>query len=118
MQNLSHIKMKIRYYYLIIGLAFCAFVMLDVCFPMAWWVKFFCYGLLLIAAASHPFVEMKKTKGEMSEKRRMEVALDERTHDLGEREKHLFCLYGISNLVEKSGISLEETLQGAVNLKA
>ena len=116
MQNLSHIKMKIRYYYLFIGLAFCAFVILDVCFPMAWWVKFLGYGLLLIAAASHPFVQMKKTKGEMSEKRRMEVALDERTHDLGEREKHLFCLYGISNLVEKPGISLKEILQGTVDL--
>ena len=108
--------MKIRYYHLFIGLAFCAFLIVDACFPMAWWEKFLGFGILLIAAASHPFVEMKKTKGEMSEKRRMEVVLDERTHDLGEREKHLFCLYGISHLVEKPGIPLEEILQGAVNL--
>ncbi|MCP4578486.1 MAG: response regulator [Deltaproteobacteria bacterium] len=116
MQNLSHVKMKIRYYYLLIGLAFCAFVIIDACFLMAWWEKFFVFGILLIAAASHPFVEMKKTKGGMSEKRSMEVALDERTHDLGEREKQLFCLYGISNLVEKPGISLEGILQGTVDL--
>ncbi len=116
MQNLSHKKMKIRYYYLFIGLAFCAFVMIDACFQMPWWEKFFGFGILLIAAASYPFVEIKKTKGEMSEKRRMEVALDERTHDLGEREKHLFCLYEISHLIEKQGITLEKILQETVNL--
>ncbi|MBT3258213.1 MAG: response regulator [Deltaproteobacteria bacterium] len=108
--------MKIRYYYLFIGLAFCTFVILDVCFLMAWWAKFFGYGILLIAAASKPFIEMGKSKGEMDEKKRMEAALNKRTHDLGEREKHLVCLYGISHLIEKSGISLDEILQGTVDL--
>ena len=35
---------------------------------------------------------------------------------LGERVKELGCLYGISELIEKPGISLEEILQGAVDL--
>jgi PAS domain S-box-containing protein len=39
-----------------------------------------------------------------------------RTHDLGERVKELNCLYGISKVVEQQDISLEEILQGIVNL--
>jgi len=38
------------------------------------------------------------------------------THDLGERVKELNCLYGISNLIEKRGISLEEIAQGTADL--
>lgn len=37
-------------------------------------------------------------------------------HDYGERIKELNCLYGISKLVEKSDLSLEEILQGIVEL--
>ena len=39
-----------------------------------------------------------------------------RTYDLEERVKELNCLYGISKVVEQQDISLEETLQGTVNL--
>jgi PAS domain S-box-containing protein len=39
-----------------------------------------------------------------------------RSHTLGERVKELNCLYGISRLVEKPGISLDEILQGTVDL--
>ncbi len=38
------------------------------------------------------------------------------THDLVERIKELNCLYGISRLVEKSNGSLEEIMDGVVNL--
>jgi signal transduction histidine kinase len=38
------------------------------------------------------------------------------THDLVERIKELNCLYGISRLVEKKGISINEILQGVVDL--
>jgi PAS domain S-box-containing protein len=48
--------------------------------------------------------------------KRAEDALRDRTHQLGERVKELNCLYGISQLVEKSGISLDEILQGTVHL--
>jgi len=36
--------------------------------------------------------------------------------DLGQRVKELECLYGISAIREKPGISLDEILQGIVNL--
>ncbi len=42
--------------------------------------------------------------------------LRKRTYDLGKRVKELNCLYGISRLVEKPGISLGEVLQGTVDL--
>ena len=42
--------------------------------------------------------------------------LDKQTHDLKERIKELNCLWELSNLIEKSGISLEETFQEIVNL--
>ena len=45
-----------------------------------------------------------------------EKALQKRTDALTERVKELNCLYGISDLVEKPGISLNEILQGVVDL--
>ena len=48
--------------------------------------------------------------------KRAEDELRERTHQLGERVKELNCLYGIRQLVERPGISLEEILQGIVDL--
>jgi len=53
---------------------------------------------------------------EIAERKEVEKALKKRTHDLGERVKELNCLYGISGLIEKPGISLEEIHQGAVDL--
>ena len=41
--------------------------------------------------------------------------LDRVSHDLRERVKELNCLYAISELFEKSGISLDEILQGTIN---
>jgi PAS domain S-box-containing protein len=43
-------------------------------------------------------------------------ALRKRTHDLDKRIKELNCLYAISDLREKPDISLEELLQGVVDL--
>lgn len=45
-----------------------------------------------------------------------EEALREKTRELGERVKELSCLYGLSHLVEKPDISLEEIFQGTVDL--
>jgi len=42
--------------------------------------------------------------------------LEKRTHDLKERVKELNCLWEISNLVERPGISLEAIIKGTVNL--
>jgi diguanylate cyclase (GGDEF)-like protein/PAS domain S-box-containing protein len=53
---------------------------------------------------------------DITERRQALQALRKRTHDLGERVKELNCLYGISNLVQRPDISLEEMLQGTVDL--
>ena len=42
--------------------------------------------------------------------------LEKRTRDLKERAKELNCLWEISNLVERPGISLEAIIKGTVNL--
>ena len=49
-------------------------------------------------------------------RKRAEEAIEQRTQDLGERVKELNCLYGISNLVEKPDISLDEIIHGVVEL--
>ena len=49
-------------------------------------------------------------------RKRTEKALQQKTRDLSERIKELSCLYSISNLVEKPGISLDEIIQGTVEL--
>ncbi len=45
-----------------------------------------------------------------------EEVLKHTTYELGERVKELNCLYGISHLIERSGSSLDEILQGVVDL--
>ena len=42
--------------------------------------------------------------------------LNKHTHQLGERSKELDCLYGITKLLAKPGISLQEIFQGIVEL--
>lgn len=53
---------------------------------------------------------------DISERKRAEAALQKLAGDLGERVKELNCLYGIADLIEKPGISLEEILQRTVDL--
>jgi PAS domain S-box-containing protein len=53
---------------------------------------------------------------DVTEREHIEMALRKKTHDLGIRVKELNCLYGIANLVEQKDLSLEEILQGTVNL--
>ncbi|MCP4674812.1 MAG: PAS domain-containing protein, partial [Deltaproteobacteria bacterium] len=53
---------------------------------------------------------------DITEQMRAQDALQKRTHDLSERVKELNCLYGISHLVEKPGITLQDIMQGTVDL--
>jgi PAS domain S-box-containing protein len=53
---------------------------------------------------------------DITERKAMEKALQERTQDLSNRVKELNCLYAISRFMEKKDISLERILQGTVNL--
>ena len=50
------------------------------------------------------------------ERKRAEEEIQEYAHDLGKRVKELNCLYGISRLLEKRNVSLEEILQGTIDL--
>jgi len=62
-------------------------------------------------------VELRQRISEFeAEDKWIEEALLSRTDELNERVKELNCLYGISHLREKQGISTEEMLQGVVDL--
>ena len=60
--------------------------------------------------------KVKKLEREAFESKRLKEALQQRTHDIGERVKELNCLYGISFLCDKKNISLKEILKGTVDL--
>ncbi|MDB4443773.1 GAF domain-containing protein [bacterium] len=53
---------------------------------------------------------------EVDDRKRAEDALQNKTHDLNERVKELNCLYEISHLRDRPGISLEEFLKGTVDI--
>ena len=61
-------------------------------------------------------IESRSIVIDITEHKRAKNALQKKTHDLGERVKELNCLFGIANLVEQQDISLEEILQGTVDL--
>jgi diguanylate cyclase (GGDEF)-like protein/PAS domain S-box-containing protein len=56
------------------------------------------------------------TVTDVTHQKQAEKALQKRTEELVERVKELNCLYEISDLVEQPGITLEEILQGTVEL--
>ncbi len=68
------------------------------------------------------FVELPEDKffvafvRDITTRKRVQQALIGRTEELDERIKKLDCLYGISRLVETPDISLEQILQGIVEL--
>ncbi|MGA1842878.1 MAG: PAS domain S-box protein [bacterium] len=53
---------------------------------------------------------------DITEHKNVEDKLKEKTHDLIRKNKELNCLYNISAIVEKSGISLEEIIQKIVDI--
>ena len=53
---------------------------------------------------------------DITERKRAEVQISKLAYDLGERVKELNCLYGLSEMVSKPGATIEEILQGTVNL--
>ena len=72
------------------------------------WMRAMITGIIIIFAVYAQVVVTRRKK--------VEEALRKQTHDFGERVKELDCLYGISSLVEKRHISLQEILEGALNL--
>jgi len=59
---------------------------------------------------------MLMTVTDITRQKQVEKTLQLRTDELIERVKELNCLYGISDLVEQPGITLDEILQGTVEL--
>jgi signal transduction histidine kinase len=53
---------------------------------------------------------------DISERKWAEEALQEKTHELGERVKELNCLYALSKVIERSDSSLPEIFEGSVNI--
>jgi len=53
---------------------------------------------------------------DITDRRKVEIELLERTHELDELVKELNCLYSLSSIIEQPGISLNEILQRAANL--
>jgi PAS domain S-box-containing protein len=53
---------------------------------------------------------------DVTERKKVEEEKSRLLHDLHQRVKELNCFYGMSRLVEKSDISLDDVLQGTANL--
>ena len=58
----------------------------------------------------------KQKQVRASQSRQSQQMLEKLAYDLGERVKELNCLYSISSMVEKQGASLDEILQGTVDI--
>jgi len=63
-----------------------------------------------------PSGEIVAVYSDETERKRAEEELRKGTQDLGERVKELNCLYRISDLADRPGISIEEIMQGTVDL--
>ena len=70
----------------------------------------------LLTALSRAEREIARLKARWSKGKQSEHMLKQLTYDLGERVKELNCLYSISSMVEKQGVSLDEILQGTVDI--
>jgi DNA-binding CsgD family transcriptional regulator len=66
----------------------------------------------IIDLTSHRRLEERLEKHEQQ----LEALVEERTGDLRERMKELKCLYGVSQLLEKEGDSIDDILRGVVDL--
>ncbi len=53
---------------------------------------------------------------DITERKKAEEILRKRTHDLNERYKELNCLYSISDLTDKPGVSVEEIFQDTTEI--
>jgi PAS domain S-box-containing protein len=68
-------------------------------------------------ASNRDITQRKRAERALRQARNdLERRVRERTDDLGVRIKELNCLYGISTLVDTPGISIEEIIQGTVDL--
>ncbi|MFO7860514.1 MAG: PAS domain S-box protein [Desulfosalsimonas sp.] len=79
-------------------------------------------GMVWVMTNARPVFEGKEVVGiqgmlvDITDRKQAEEALKEQSRTLNERNKELSCLYGISRLVEDRDNSLDDILQGTVNL--
>ncbi|MGA1841015.1 MAG: ATP-binding protein [bacterium] len=71
---------------------------------------------IAIADSDGEYKQFRTALLDITERKKVEEELEKRTHDLIKRIKELNCLYAISNIVEKSWISLEEIIQRIVDI--
>ena len=79
-------------------------------------VTYWDWSLVPIKNESGDVVGLVLTLEEVTWRVKASESLRLRSQQLNERLKELDCLYGISNLVETPGITLEEILLGTINL--
>ena len=80
------------------------------------WVWMHNCGKVISWTAEGKPLLMFGTNTDINERKQMVEVLKKRTHELGERVKELNCLYGLSEIVEACGDSLDVLIQGVANL--
>ena len=70
----------------------------------------------ILEDASGKPVGMTSSFSDITERKQAEEEVKQKTHDLGERVKELNCLYGLAEIIETPGISLEDIFQKTVDL--
>jgi PAS domain S-box-containing protein len=79
-------------------------------------VTYWDWSLIPIKGQADVVVGLVLTLVNVTDQKQADLQLQKTAYDLHERLKEIDCLYGISNIIEKSGIPLEEMLQDIVNL--
>ena len=90
---------------------------IEITITPPWWVSNWFRGLvilLLVGAVAGGFTWQRHIA--RNQELDLEAQVTEQTHELGERVKELNCLYGISRISGRQGISLTEILQRTVDL--
>jgi streptogramin lyase len=82
-----------------------------------WWDTAWFRGLALLLLVGLIFGTYRwRVRNVETRSQELEAQVVEKTYELNERVKELNCLYGISRLAGRQGISLEEILQGTLEL--
>jgi signal transduction histidine kinase/CheY-like chemotaxis protein len=88
----------------------------DACFDTANWATFLSYIMPVLGISIQGLEEIKQSKWEIDARKKVEKKLNRKTRDLAQRIKILNCLYGISNIMENWSTTLDEIIQGVVNI--
>ena len=70
----------------------------------------------MVKDLKHTTTSIVELNKEILDRKKAEMVKEKLLYDLGNRIKEIRCLYGLSELVDKSGLSLKKAFQEAVNL--